>query len=244
MNYPEDFINKVICGDCLEVMKDIPDKSIDLVVTSPPYNKASANRKCGKTDSWQQANIDYGDFKDNLPEQEYQKWQQNIIRECLRILKNDGSIFYNHKYRIVNHRIISPEEWLKDFIIRQVIIWNRKSSPVLEPIRFMPTIEQIYWITKEQKTPYFTKQGFQYKDVWEINPERGNNHPAPYPITIPARCIKSACPENGLIFDPFLGSGTTAVAAKQLNRNFIGIEISEKYCEIARQRLRQEVLPM
>ena len=240
MKYPKDYINKVIQGDCLDIMKDIPDNSVDLVITSPPYNKNSANRKCSKTDSWSKANIDYGSYKDNLPEKKYQEWQKKIIKECVRIIKPTGSIFYNHKYRIVGHKIISPEEWLNEFIIRQVIIWDRKSSCVLEPIRFMPTIEQIYWITKERKTPYFTKQGFQYKDVWRISPEKGNEHPAPFPLQIAERCVLSACPENGIILDPFLGSGTTAVAAQALGRRFIGIEISEKYCEIARPRLRQK----
>ena len=236
------YLNKIICGDCLEIMKDMSDNSVDLVITSPPYNKHSANRKCGNTDSWRQANIDYGDFKDDLPEKEYQEQQKNIIKECLRIIKIDGSIFYNHKYRIVNHRVISPEEWLSEFIIRQVVIWDRTNSPVLEPIRFMPKTEQIYWITKERKTPYFTKQGFQYQDVWRIPPDSGNKHPASFPIDIPTRCILSACPENGIVLDPYSGSGTTAVACQNLKRNFIGIEISKEYCEIAEDRLKQKPL--
>jgi len=85
-------INKIIQGDCLEVMKTLEDNSIDCIITSPPYNKHSANRKCGKTDSWQKANIDYGDFKDNLPEQEYQEQQKQVIREMVRIIKPKGSI--------------------------------------------------------------------------------------------------------------------------------------------------------
>ncbi len=242
MKYPEDFINKVICGDCLEELKKIDSDSIDCVITSPPYNKNSAGRKCSKTDSWSRANIDYGDFKDNLPEQEYQDWQKEIIRELVRIIKPSGSIFYNHKYRIVNHAVISPEQWLSEFIIRQVIVWDRGSSPVLEPIRFMPKTEQIYWITKQRATPYFTKQGFQYKDVWRINPDSGNDHPAPFPIEIPSRCIIAACPENGIVLDPFMGSGTTALAAKNLKRNYIGIEINPEYVKIANERLRQNIL--
>ena len=238
----EKFINKIICGDCIKELRKIPSESIDVVVTSPPYNKHSANRKCGKTDSWRKANIDYEDFKDDLPEEEYQKQQKAVITELVRIIKSTGSIFYNHKYRIVNHRVISPEEWLKDFIIRQVIIWNRGSSCVLEPIRFMPTIEQIYWITKKQKTPYFTREGFQFKDVWRINPDNNNEHPASFPVEIPSRCIIATCPQNGIVLDPYCGSGSSLVAAKQLKRNFIGIEISEAYCKIANQRLAQKTL--
>jgi modification methylase len=235
-------MNKIIQGDALTELKKLPENSIDCVITSPPYNKNSASRVCGKSDSWTKANIDYGDFKDNLPEKEYQEQQKQVLRELVRIIKPTGSIFYNHKYRIVNHRVISPEEWLNEFIIRQVIIWDRGSSCVLEPIRFMPTIEQIYWITKNQTTPYFTSQGFQFKDVWRISPETGNDHPAPFPLEIPERCIVSACPENGVVLDPYCGSGTTLLAAKKLHRNFIGIENNPTYIKIANERLRQQIL--
>ena len=228
----------IYCGDCLEVIKEMPNESVSLVVTSPPYNKHSAKRKCGKTDSWQKANISYGDFNDDLPESKYQEQQKEVIRELIRIIKPTGSIFYNHKYRIVNHRIISPEEWLSEFIVRQVIIWDRTNSPILEPIRFMPKTEQIYWITKERKTPYFTKEGFQFQDIWRIPPDSGNEHPAPFPLSIPERCIISACPKNGIVLDPYCGSGTTLVACKELNRKGIGIEINKEYCNMAVQRLK------
>lgn len=242
MKYPDDFINKIIQGDCLEVMKQIPGNSIDLVVTSPPYNKHSAKRKGSSKDSWQKAGISYETFNDDLPEEEYQRQQVELLSELVRVIKPSGSIFYNHKYRIVNHRVISPEEWLKGFILRQVIIWNRGNSPVLEPIRFMPITEQIYWITKERNTPYFTSSGFQFKDVWRINPDSNNDHPAPFPESIVKRCIIAACPKEGIVFDPYMGSGTTAVSAKHLERNFIGIEISKEYCKIAEERLRQDIL--
>jgi modification methylase len=235
---------KLILGDALEKLKELPDESIDCCITSPPYNKGSAKRNRHKTDSWRRANIDYGLFKDDLPEEKYQDQQKEIIRELVRIIKPSGSIFYNHKYRIVNHKVISPEEWLGEFIIRQIIIWDRKSSCVLAPIRFMPTTEQIYWITKRRATPYFTNQGFQFKDVWRISPESGNEHPAPFPEDIPERCIIAACPEKGIVLDPFMGSGTTGIVCKRLNRNFIGIEISPKYFEIAKTRIEKQTPPL
>ena len=134
-------LNQIYNLDCLEGMKKMDSESVDCIITSPPYNKNSAGRKVSKSDSWSKAGISYGDFKDDMPENEYQEWQKNVLRECLRVLKKDGSIFYNHKPRIVNHRIIFPHEWLGEFIVRQMIIWNRKNSPVLEPIRFMPIVE-------------------------------------------------------------------------------------------------------
>ena len=235
-------VNKIYQGNCLEVLKGFPDEFVDCVVTSPPYNKHSASHKCHKTDSWSKANIDYGDFKDDLPENEYQDWQKEVLRECLRVLKKDGSIFYNHKPRIVNHKIIFPQEWLGEFIIRQMIIWDRKSSPVLEPIRFMPCVEYIFWITKEQKTPKFNQEAFKYKEVWQINPETNNEHPAPFPEAISDRCIFATTDKSDLVLDPFMGSGTTAVSAKKLGRNFIGIELNPDYIKMAEKRLLQERL--
>ena len=121
MKYPEDYINKIIQGDCLEIMKDMPDESIDCIITSPPYNKHSANRKCSDTDTWKRANIDYGDFKDNLEPKEYIKQQTQVLKEATKIIKSDGSIFYNTKAVIANHRLIYPT-FVFEFNVRQQII--------------------------------------------------------------------------------------------------------------------------
>lgn len=233
--------NKIYQGDVLEVLKTFPDESINCIITSPPYNKHSANRKCGKTDSWQKANIDYGVFKDDMPEAEYQEWQKKVLRECLRVLKKDGSIFYNHKPRIVNHRVIFPHEWLGEFIVRQMIIWNRKNSPVLEPIRFMPIVEYIFWITKEQKTPKFNKEAFQYQEIWAIPPRIDKEHPATFPEELVNRCIKATTSEGDLVLDIFAGSGTVAISAIKLNRNWVGIELNPKFVEVANSRIQKEL---
>ena len=234
--------NIILQGDALTNLKEIPEESIDCIITSPPYNKNSANRKCSKTDSWTKANIDYGDFKDNLPEEEYQEQQKGILRECIRVLKKDGSIFYNHKPRIINHKIIFPNEWLNEFIIRQMIIWNRKSGPSLEPIRFMPCVEYIYWITKEQKTPKFNSKAFKFKEVWDISPKQEPNHPAPFPKELVRRCIFATTNENDVILDPYAGSGTTLIVAKEMKRRYLGIELNKKYIDIINKRLAQNTL--
>ena len=226
-------------GDCLELLKEIKDETINLVVTSPPYNKHSNKRHIRKTDSWQNAKIDYGSYIDDIPEQEYQEWQKKVIRELIRVLKKDGSIFYNHKPRIVNHRIIFPNEWLSEFNIRQMIIWNRKNSPTLEPIRFLPTTEYIYWITKEAKTPKFNREAMKYAEVWNITATPNPLHPAPFPEELVKRCILATTQNSDIVLDPFMGSGTTGVACQQLGRNFIGYEISPDYFKIAEKRIKE-----
>ena len=226
-------------GDCLELMKELPAESVDLVVTSPPYNKHSNNRHVGHTDSWQNAKIDYGVYVDDMAESDYQEWQKKVLRECIRVLKDDGSLFYNHKPRIVNHKIIFPNEWLGEFNIRQMIIWNRKNSPTLEPIRFLPTTEYIYWITKKAKTPKFNREAMKYTEVWNITATPNSLHPAPFPKELVKRCILATTSKNDVVLDPFMGSGTTGVACVQLNRNFIGYEISPDYFKIAEKRISE-----
>ena len=230
--------NIIIQGDCLEVLEILPDESVNCVVTSPPYNKHSANRKCGKTDSWKQANIDYGDFKDDLPEDIYQEQQKAVLKELVRIIKSNGSIFYNHKVRVINHKAIIPTEWLSDFNIRQVLIWDRTNCMQLAPIRWFPTTEYIYWITKTNTQPKFYKRSVHQMEILRIPPKPTKDHPAPFPEELVETLIINTTDEGDIILDPYIGSGTTAVVALKQNRNYIGIEISPEYCKIAQDRIR------
>jgi len=224
-------LNKIYCGDCLDVMKQIDSNSIDLVVTSPPYNKAG---KPGP--NWKNSDIGYDNYVDNVPEKEYQEWQKSILRECIRIIKPSGSIFYNHKPRQKDYSVILPTEWLEEFKIRQVIIWDRNSTPNINPINFYPTTEWIIWIRKDK--PYFNPDFAKFKEVWTFPADFNNEHPAPFPVELPYRCIESCSSIGEIIFDPFMGSGTTAIAAKTLDRNYIGSEISPEYCKMAEERIK------
>lgn len=232
-------LNKIHNMDVLEGLKQIDDESIDIIITSPPYNKAGLNGKC-KGAKWNKT-IDYGgDFNiDNKPENEYQEWQLEILKECYRVLKKDGLMFYNHKNRIVKGKgyIISPYEWLlkSEFKIRQEIIWNRKNGPNQDPSRYVPSYENIYVLTKQKDTIFKRKKDAEHKtDIWTINPDRHNDHPAPFPIDIPRNILHNIDVEeykNIIVLDPFMGSGTTARAAIEKGYNYIGFEIVPEYIE-------------
>lgn len=237
-------VNKIYNEDCLETMKRMPSGFVNCVITSPPYNKDSASRKCSPTDTWNRANIDYGDFKDDLPEEEYQEQQKKVLRELVRIITPNGSIFYNHKARIKNHRAILPTEWLGEFNIRQVLIWDRGSSMQLEPIRWFPTTEYIYWITKGQVQPKFYKRSKNEMEVIRIPPKPDKEHPAPFPEELVATLMINTTDENDLIYDPYMGSGTSAKVAKQLKRNYIGSEISAEYTKLAEDRIKSISNPL
>lgn len=238
----EEFKNKIFCAESLEFIKQIPDNSINCIITSPPYNKGFYGKKTpSKHDLWKRRNIEYGEFKDDLEPEKYIKQQTNVLKELVRIVKEDGSIFYNHKSQTYNHKLVFPNYVFK-FNVRQIIIWDRGGTPQLAPIRFLPTTEYIFWITKTNIQPKFYRKGEFKKDVWRINPKPTEEHPAPFPIELAMNCIISTTDKDDIILDPFIGSGTTALAAKQLSRNYIGIDINEKYCEIAKQKLRQGIL--
>lgn len=243
LNYPNDYLNKIICGDCLDVMKHLPDNCLDLIVTSPPYNLKNSTgngMKDGRGGKWSGAALlkGYSNHDDCMPHEEYVKWQRAVLSEGMRILSEDGAIFYNHKWRVQGGLLQNRNDIVEGFPVRQIIIWKRKGGINFNPGYFLPTYEVIYLITK----PKFKlkEKANAMGDVWEFAQERDNIHPAPFPLELAERCIKSTTAKT--ILDPFMGSGTTALAAKQLNRNFIGIELSSEYYQLSENRLNGFIL--
>lgn len=238
-------INKIYNEDCLTTLSKMQDNSIDLIVTSPPYNKGYyADKNAKKSNVWSSLNgrkIAYDVYNDEMQPNEYECWQKNIISECVRVLKPSGSLFYNHK-DIIYKGLIVPPKWVYDFKVKQQIIWDRGSSPMIDPRYFMPINEWIYWIVKSEKETFFDKSKSIYKtNIWRINTDK-NPHPAPFPLTMVQNIISCASPNEGIIYDPFMGSGTTALACiKEKNRYYIGSEISQKYCEMADNRIKLEL---
>lgn len=231
--------NKIINGDCLKVMKAMPDKCIDIIITSPPYNLLnssgnglSRNTKCGK---WKNAAIKdgYNNYDDNMPYSEYINWQKQCVAEMLRLLKDDGALFYNNKNRVQNGLLQDRGEIVRGFPVRQIITWKRSGSINFNAGYFLPTTEQIYLICN--KLFKLKKGANKFTDVWEIKQEMRNPHPAPFPEELIDRIISST--NGNLVLDPFGGSGTTAVSGIKDHRDFILIEKSKVYCEMAKARI-------
>ena len=152
----------------------------------------------------------------------------------MRLIKPDGAIFYNHKWRVQNGLIQDRSEIVKDFPVRQIIIWKRKGGINFNSGYFLPTYEVIYLIARKgfKLAPKANSVG----DVWEFMQETNNTHPAPFPVALIDRIISSTKTE--VVLDPFMGSGTTAVSAIKNNRHYIGIELSPSYCESAENRIK------
>jgi modification methylase len=239
MIFPQDFIDRIIVGDCLDVMRQMPDACVDLVVTSPPYNIKNTTGGGFPNDKgkWQSAGLreGYDGYDDCMPHDEYAAWQRECLTQMMRLIKNTGAIFYNHKWRVQDGRIQDRQDIVGTFPVRQIIIWKRSGGINFSPRFFLPTYEVIYLITK----PDFkiVPGTCNYTDVWTIGQELKNDHPAPFPIEIPDRAIRSSGAK--IVLDPFMGSGTTAVACKQIGVNFIGIEKSERYATMATERVNK-----
>jgi len=242
--YYQDEIIKIINNDCLSELKEIYDDSIDLVLTSPPYNKNGLRGRKDKSRGkgrWQGSDIFYGMYEDNMDEEDYKKWQIDILDECYRIMKPTGSIFYNHKVRRANKKASHPFEWISKSkpIFYQQIIWNRVGGPDHNVNYLDPTTELIFWLIKE--SPKFYKNKKYNSEIWDIIPEKNTKHPAPFPLLLCKVIILMTTDENDIVLDPFVGSGTVAIACKQLNRRCVGIELNKQYCDMTMNRLKEQM---
>ncbi len=240
MEQIENYLNKIICGDCLETMKKMPSNSIDLVVTSPPYNLKNSTgngMKDGRGGKWAGAALvnGYSHHDDNMPHEKYVKWQRDCLAEMFRLLKDDGAIFYNHKWRVQDGLLQDRQDIVSGLPVRQIIIWRRKGGINFNAGYFLPTYEVIYLIAK----PNFklAPKANAFGDVWEFTQEMKNEHPAPFPVALIDRIVGSTT--GKIVLDPFMGSGTTAVVAMGLNRDYIGLEISPDYCKLAEKRIEK-----
>ena len=141
-------LDEIIQGDSLDVMRGMGDNSVDLIITSPPYNLGGDFHTMVNS-----SRVSYGgylSFGDNMPELDYQDWQIKVINECHRIIKPNGNMFYIHKNRLKDFRIISPFEWLlkTKMIIRQEVIWDTTNEINQDNRRFIPCHEKIFWLSK------------------------------------------------------------------------------------------------
>lgn len=241
--FPKHLENQIILGDAQQ-MKEIPDNSVHLMITSPPYNVSKV-------------------YDEDLSLKEYLQLLKNVFAESYRVLVYGGRACINvanvgRKPYIPLSDYISQIMAELGFLMRGEIIWNKgagagvsmawgswqsASNPVLRD-----THEYILVFSKRDfsrdskgKTNTITKEQFMEwtKSVWTMNPESAKKvgHPAPFPVELPYRLIQLYSFKDDVVLDPFMGSGTSGVAAWQSERKYIGYEISEEYLEVAKKRL-------
>ena len=231
--------NRLILGDTLTELRKLPADIVDVGVTSPPYNKQEKHK------GWLVKNVVYDAYKDAVPEAEYQQNQVDALNEIYRITAPGGSFFYNHKIRWERGEMFHPMDWLRrtNWTVKQEIIWDRVLAANIRGWRFWQVDERIYWLYKPVGSHLIGKElksvDAKLTSIWRGVPEGKNPHPAPFPLWLPARVIIAILGADapGVVLDPYVGSGTTAVAAKLLGHRYIGIDRSEAYIQMAQDRL-------
>ena len=236
-------------ADCITLMQRMPAASVDMVFADPPFNLKKK----------------YASYKDNLPFREYMEWTELWIQESLRILKPSGSLFVYNIPRLLTYTAGILDELA---YFRHWIAWNSHGRPLGKTMQPAHYGILFYSKSKELKfydvrAPHLTcrsckkyltdyggkehlrhKFGYQISDVWNDihrvrhNVRRIDSHPCQLPVPLIERMILMTTDERDIVFEPFAGSGTGAVATKQMGRMYIGAEIDPAYCRIARTKLR------
>lgn len=232
-------------GDCEDVLPTFDIDAFDLTVTSPPYNmglvpggngrgmyRPGANNKGGRFRDG------YGEHDDAMPQERYDAWQKRVLERCWRVSRL--GIFYNHRPRVEHGRLRLPLGLDFDpLVLRQIIVWDRGTGIDVNLRAFCTRGEWVLLFAK----PAFALRDHAASgmgDVWRFGPETSvPDHPAPFPVALPARAIRAV--PCASVLDPFVGSGSTLVAAKAASVPAVGVEIEERYCEIAAKRLAQGV---
>ncbi len=242
--------NQVFCGDVLTGVEQIPDASIDLILADPPYG-------LGK---------DYGNDSDKLDTADYQAWMTAWVDAVLPKLKPTGSLYVFLTWRnspeifvMLKQRLTMINEIIWDRRVPSMGGSTRRYSSVHDTIGFFAAAKNYYFDLDAIRVPYdaVTKKarsrsifvgakwleiGYNPKDVWSVSRlhrehrERAD-HPTQKPLEIVERMIKASCPPGGVVFDPFMGSGTSAVAAMRCGRDYVGFELNAEYCELIARRL-------
>ena len=225
-------VNKIYNENCLDTMNRMPDNFIDLTITSPPYNLGKKHHTGNNVfDS-------YDEYSDDLPESDYQKKQIEVLNDLYRVTKQGGSVMYNHKNRIRKGKQISPYEWLfkTKWTIKQEIVWFNGSQN-FDKIRFYPMTERIFWLSKGVDTDFLNVIN-QHDLIKDIPEGVSKEHKRAFPLIL-ARRFVICFPNTKIVYDPYIGSGTTAIACIEEKVNYIGSEISTNYYNITKQRINE-----
>jgi site-specific DNA-methyltransferase (adenine-specific) len=234
-------------ADCRDVLPTL--SGVDAVITSPPYNLgnktgggfpnvAGRDWDTTPTGKWQRAAIadGYGSHHDNMPWGEYEDWQRATLAALWATLAETGAIFYNHKPRARNKEMWLPLTLNPGLPLRQIVTWARAGGMNYSIRHYVPTYE---WIM------VFAKPAFRLRDIpasgagdlWTIFQEANALHPAPFPVELSLRVLETL--DRGLALDPFMGSGSTGIAAARRGWKFVGVENHPPYFDIACRRIEQ-----
>lgn len=235
--------NKILCGDSLELMKRFPDDSIDLVITDPPFN-ISHERKSDRTKIEHRSvkrpsilSYDFGEWDKFESDKDFLGFTFNWVKECIRVLKPNGSFysFFARQYISYLDKMVT-DLGLK---VRSHIVWHKTNPcPQIFKVGYMEACEFILYATgKGHIFNYKLGQQHNFIETPLCQGRERLNHPTQKPEKVIEVLIKYSSNEDDVVFDPFVGTGTTCVVAKKLGRKWVGIDIDPTYVEMAKKRI-------
>jgi site-specific DNA-methyltransferase (adenine-specific) len=245
-------LNEILGGNCIEILNSLPEKSVDLIFADPPYNLQLQNELIRPNQTIVDAVNDEWDQFDTFAE--YDRFTRDWLMGCRRVLKDEGTIWVIGSY----HNIFRVGSIMMDlgYWILNDIVWHKTNPmPNFRGTRFTNATETLIWAKKSSDQRKYTfnyhsmknlNEEKQMQNVWyiplctgaeriKINGRKA--HSTQKPETLLYRVILSSCNPGDIVLDPFFGSGTTGAVAKKLKRDFIGIEMEQKYIEVAKQRI-------
>lgn len=233
-------------GDALSVLSRMRGRSFACVVTSPPYNLGVNQGKSGKNGRTA-ATRWAPQYADSLPTDEYVRYHRDVLTDMLRLVQDDGLIWYVHRRQSQSSPVAHPASLidmvLDGFPVRSEIVWDKGKPGIGFAAAgrtggaYYPTASyEIIYLLAKSKAALLSRDEAAQGNVWRIPIDKVKGHAAAFPAELAARCIRSTLAE-GDVLDPFMGSGSTAVAATECGRGFVGVEINEAYAALARRRL-------
>jgi len=216
-------LNKIICANCVDIIDEFKDNSIKLVATSPPYKNAYQSNYTKE----------FGEplyLIEDVSELLYNKVKDNGIYALNLGYSNSTGLLF--PFEIVKR--LTKIGWM----VPDAVIWHKNNPIPNTSNQFTISYEFIFLLTKQSNYSFVSKKRKYIHNVWDIpiNSKR-TGHTLMFPLEIPMRLIKLFTKQNDLVVDPFSGSGQTVIASKMLNRKYIGIDINEKYCMMAKERM-------
>ena len=235
-------------GDCLDVMRSMEAGSVDVVWTSPPYNQLGSRIPAkGSGCISNRGFIDKVNrcgYADDMDEGDYIAFLGRVAEGVCRVMRPGGSFFFNHKIRYRDSAPLHPWDIVRawpGFTVRQEIVWDRRKSIVFNARMYAPSDERVYWLVRDGAKHAWNQGAAGLLSVWQIPAnETGLEHPCPTPVEVVRHSLASVVTPGCVVLDPFLGSGTTLVAALQDGCKAIGIEREARYVEIAKARVAHE----
>jgi site-specific DNA-methyltransferase (adenine-specific) len=240
----------LVNDDCLRALAGLPEASIDVVFADPPYFLSNGGTTCK---SGKRVSVDKGAWDKSLGIDDNHEFNRTWLAACRRVLRPNGTIWVSGTSHVIYSVGFAMQQL--GFKLLNEIVWEKPNPPPNLSCRyFTHSTETVLWAARDRKSKHhfdyaamrIDNGGKQMKSVWRMTApgkqeKLHGNHPTQKPLELLTRIVRAACPADGIVLDPFNGSGTTGVAALRLGRAYVGIDLEPGYLALTRKRIEAEI---